>query len=129
MNDSAQSTPSQVNHHNWKTNEAFLDYLQFSYIPSQQTADQCVLLLPIAVAEERLLGPLKETILTEAMTRWNEPSRFHTFRFSPSAKRWVYKGTLVKEPAIYDCDMRLFGRLKAPVIVGTFCGEPATMMI
>jgi hypothetical protein len=133
MNDSVQSTPSQVNHHNWRTNEAFLEYLQFSYQPSQQTAEQCILLLPIAVAEERLLGPIKETMLNEAMAWWNEPLRFHQFVFSPSAKRWVYKGGTVASDLLGEAyphlNFRIFGRLKAPQLVGTFCGEPATMMI
>lgn len=119
----------EVNTHNWKSNDAFLDFLQLQYQPSRETAEQCILLLPVAVAEERLLGAIKETILTEAIARWNELERFHTFYFSPSAKRWVYRGTEVKSPINYDSEIKLLGRLRAPIPVGAFCNEPRSMMI
>ena len=124
----------RVSLHNYNTSEDFLDFLKLSYKPSKETAEQCLLLLPIAIAEDRLLSSLRNTLLREAMEIWNKPPAEHYFYYSPSTGRWTFKGTeypraLSKVRGAKAHIVGLHGRLKQPIIRGQFCFPPGACMI
>lgn len=84
---------AEVNNNNWKQNEVFLQYLRFQYSPSRDAADAAMKLLPMAVAESRMLGSLQNLLLREAFELFNRPAQRHHFAFNAERQRWQYMGT------------------------------------
>jgi hypothetical protein len=114
------------------SDEAFVSYLKLTYRPSAEVSSQCALLLPIAIAEDRLLSALRTTILREALSYWNKPQETHFFVFTASVGRWTYKGT--HKPTFPRRTTKanlisLFGRLATPLEKGRFCSPPGKCLI
>lgn len=120
-------SPYEVNIHNWHTNANFVDFLKLSYSLSAPTLEAVSKLLPIAVAEDRMLESLRNKILSEAMAIWNAPLDTHFFLYSPTANRWMYKG--VDKARAGQVSISLYGRLREPLVKGRFCDLPRNCMI
>lgn len=118
------ATPA-VNIHNWKTHTEFREFLGLTYKPSDTVARHCVELLPAAVDEDRLIGAIKMSILSEAMNIFNQPRQNHYFRYSTNLRKWTYKGTQPKGLVTHIFE----GRLNRVVPAGRFCPPPLEVLM
>lgn len=122
-----------ANAHNWRSHEEFLEFLRFEFSfedASPQAKHQVMTLLPIALAEDRFVGAIKTTILTEALRAFNRPSLYHYF--STTANRWRYFGS-AESPTLRVIGENgftvVFGRLKRDLTIGAFCDPPHQELI
>lgn len=120
---------STVNIHNWRQCQDFIDFLTLEFSIDNLNAERKSLiahLLPIAVAENRLLGAITTAILEAAIEAWNRPAAYHIFTVEKS--RWKYFGQLASLTGFRhssDETVRIvYGCLKRTIPYGAFCKRP-----
>jgi len=121
---------AQVDFFNWRENEEFLDFLtlEFDFKDASPASRQHVLtLIPIAVAENRLLGSVTEIVLREAIEAWNRPPRHH--HFTESDGKWKYIGATEEgvriAPHLDNTSFfTSFGIAKRVMQPGAYCRSP-----
>lgn len=127
------NSPAVANTHNWRTHPEFLEFLRFEFSfedASPQAKHQVMTLLPVALAEDRFVGAIKTTLLSEALRAFNRPPLYHYFNIS--GERWRFVGS-AETPTLRVVGENgltvVFGRLKRDLTIGAFCNPPHQEMM
>jgi hypothetical protein len=125
-----------VNHLNWRSNEEFLHFLRFDFSLTDAPAEvrhQVLTLIPLAVAEERLVGAIKETVLKAAITAWNKPEQIHMFLNEGDRWRYLSSFALTHAPSTTAKTVHsihfIIGKLKRSLNEGSYCRAPQEEVI